>query len=157
MIQARNVCAKAKSEILEEHEVTLAQTMATTYLFEVKENMKANLDHTMLFVGQGDSKKNFIHGFGNGGLEKTQGEGATFTAVPLTFNGRIVGSFNVLSSGAAGGALSKQAISKMDDIGLRPGLQLVYNKSNTGVISVLWWTSSSNRWMQSVNMRDFIK
>ena len=89
----RNVFSKPKSQILEEHEVTLAQIMATTYLFKVKDDLKANVDHTMLFVSLGQDKKNYITGFGNGGLRKTQGEGAKFTAVPITFNGHIAGSF----------------------------------------------------------------
>ena len=47
-----------------------------------------------------------LRSVGNGGLRKTQGEGATFTAVPIAFNGRIGGSFNVLSSGTKTGGLS---------------------------------------------------
>ena len=111
--------------------------MATTYLFKVKDDLKANVDHTMLFVSLGQDKKNYITGFGNGGLRKTQGEGATFTAVPLTFNGHIVGSFNVLSSGTKTGELSVAAKKKMDKINLKPGLQITKNSIRNKPNSVL--------------------
>ena len=100
--------------------------------------MKANLDHTMLFVTSDNSNRHYIHGFGNGGLKKMQGEGSTFTAVPLVFNDCVVGSFNILSSSTKTGALSKQAIKKMNDIGLRPDLQLVFDERRTKVLSALW-------------------
>ena len=85
----------------------------------------------MLFVHENDAAVNFIHGFGNGGTRKKQGEGATFTAVPITFNGHIAGSFNILSSAAQSGMLSKVATKKMQAIDLKPNLQIVY-KSKIG-------------------------
>ena len=128
--KSRNVCNKTKSEILEEHEVTLAQIIATSYLLKVRDDLKANLDHTMLFVSLGTDNKNFTTGFGNGGLRNTQGEGATFTAVPIAFNGRIGGSFNVLSSGTKTGALSNVAKKRMKMIDLKPGLQITRDRRN---------------------------
>ena len=70
--------------------------------------------------------------------KKIQGEGGTFTAVPMVFNGNIAGSFNILSSPTKTGAFSKQAINKMDDIDLLPALQLLYDEGRSRVLSAFW-------------------
>ena len=69
----------------------------------------------------------FICGFGNGGLKKLQGDGTTFTTVPLDINGVCAGSFDILMSKANKGKrdrFSKQALNTLEQLGMKPGLSI---------------------------------
>ena len=81
----------------------------------------------MIFVRLSDSNKLYISGFGNGGVKKLQGEGATFTSVPLDINGVCAGSFDILQSKAnkgKGDVFSKQAEKTLERLGIGSDLSI---------------------------------
>ena len=145
-------------EVLEETRIPLAQCFAYRMAFDIPDDLVSNTDHTMMMVRQKDGNSLFICGFGNGGRRKLQGDGATFTEVPIDFNGSLMGSFGVVQSQAKAinFGLSKQAINKFASLSVDVELKIYRDKIGK-VSHVGFLTSSSNGWMQGVNMPDWVK
>ena len=112
-------------EVYELTKIPLALALAHSSAHDIGPERRGNTDHTMIFVRLSDSNRLYISGFGNGGVKKLQGEGATFTSVPLDINGVCAGSFDILQSKAnkgKGDVFSKQAKKTLDSLGLKSGL-----------------------------------
>jgi len=105
-----------------------------------------------------DTNNLFIYGFSNDSRRKLQGDGTTFTEVPIDFNGPLVGSFGVVKSQAKSSkfALSKQAIKKFAEVGVDVALT-IYRDENRQVTHIGFLTSSSIKWMLVMNMPDWVK
>ena len=93
--RTRNVTWTPPEEVFEVMKIPLAQAWAHCLAQDINADRVGNTDHSMIFVRLSDSNKMFISGFGNGGLKKLQGDGATFTTVSLDINGVCIGSFDI--------------------------------------------------------------
>ena len=156
--RTRNVTWTPPDEVYAEMKIPLAQAYAHRLVHKIGSDRVGNTDHTMVFVRLSDSNKLFISGFGNGGLKKLQGDGATFTSVPLDINGVCVGSFDIIMSKAnkgKGDRFSPQAEKTISSLGLTSGISK--QRDRQGKLShVSYLTCSYNGWMQRWNCKAWI-
>ena len=148
--RTRNVTWTPPEEVFEVMKIPLAQAWAHRLVQEIDSDRVGNTDHTMIFVRLTDSNKLFISGFGNGGLKKLQGDGATFTSVPLDINGACVGSFDIIMSKAnkgKGDRFSPQAEKTLTSLGLKTGMSKQQDRQGK-LCQVPYIVCSYNGWMQ---------